>query len=49
MARSKRELVVGLRQVGLYRYVETKWEPGRQEAWAEKDQPWRCVTSVSRD
>lgn len=43
------ELVVGLRQVGLCHYVETKWEPGRREAWAEKDQPWRCVTSVIRD
>lgn len=36
------ELVVGLRQVGLCRYVETKWESGRWEAWAEEDQPWRC-------
>lgn len=43
------ELVVGLRQVDLCRYIETKWESGRWEAWAEKNQPWRCVTSVSRD
>lgn len=51
MARSKRAQRTSgrLRQVGLCRYVETKWEPGRREAWAEKDQPQRCVTSMSRD